>query len=154
MATTPYQSAGTRKRWISLVILAVLLAQGLATVGSIEHLGWPFVSYPMYSWPHHFGETIDRYMLFGTLENGAEVPITADDLNMNFWEYLWGPVQAVRKNKVTSVRSYLAHDRHLNSRVVVSVRLEDRPLLFTAHGTDPLPAKTVNVIHMHPSTSQ
>jgi len=146
METTEPQP--NRKRWASLVIVAVLLSQGLVTAASIEHLGWPFVSYPMYSWPHYWGETINRYTLFGTLENGTEVAITADDLNMNFWEYLWGPVEAVRKNKVVSIRNYLTHDRHLNSRVTVTVRLENRPLLFTAHGAEPLPAKTVKVIHM------
>ena len=136
----------SKKRRISLLIAGVILSQGLATFAMIEHLGWPFVSYPMYSWPHHYGEMINRYALFGTLESGEEVPITADDLNMNFWEYLWGPVAAVRKNEVNAVLNYLAHDRHLNSRRVVSIRLEDNPLVFTAHGAQELPRKTVNVI--------
>ncbi len=142
------------KRAISGVILIVLGLQGIATFGAIEHLGWPFVSYPMYSWPHHWGETINRYALFGTLANGTEVPITADDLNMNFWEYLWGPVGAVRKNKVADVQRYLAHDRHLNSRLIVGVRLENRALLFTVHGAQALPPNTINLIQMDETTSR
>ncbi len=142
-----------RKLLISGVILIILGLQGIATFRSIERLGWPFVSYPMYSWPHHWGETINRYALFGTLENGTVVPITADDLNMNFWEYLWGPAEAVRKNKVTDLRRYLAHDQHLNSRLMVEVRLENRPVSFTAHGADELPPKTVNVIRLDKTAS-
>ena len=139
-------------RLASVVIVTVLLSQGVATFRGIERLGWPFVSYPMYSWPHRWGETINRYALFGILQDGTEVPVTADDLNMNFWEHLWGPVDAVRKNKLDTLRYYLAHDRHLNNRVVVSVRLENRPLLFTPHGAEELPLKTVKVIHMdHPT---
>ena len=138
------------KPLVSIAILGTLLTQGVAAGLGIQKLGWPFTDYPMYSWAHNSGEKIDRYGVFGVLEDGTEVFISPEDLRLNFWEYLWGIVDAIQKNKRDKLDRFLALDAKFNGRKLAAVRLESRPVLFTAHSAEEQPAITVRTIRLEP----
>lgn len=142
-----------KKDSVSAVIIVFLAMQGAVSFASIEKLGWPFVNYPMYSWAHHFGETVDRYTLVGILEDGTEAPILAEDLHLNFWEYLWGPVEALKKGYPEKLKSFLPADGRFKGRLLTSVRLENRAVRFTKSGPSFEESRTVRVMTLQPKVS-
>jgi hypothetical protein len=75
------------RRWLtSLLIISVLAAQaGVAVArpafGRIR-AGWPFVNYWMYAEAHFPGEVMQTYKLTGIRQDGAEVPLSMQDLRV------------------------------------------------------------------------
>src|SRR5262245_46147536 len=49
---------------------------------------WPFLDYDMYATPHHAGEAINQFRVFGRLEDGTEVPILPPDLRLDPYEFI------------------------------------------------------------------
>ncbi len=138
-----------KKRGASFIIIFVLLSQGLAIIGSIERFGWPFVNYPMYSQPRHFeGDAVNRYFLYGTLEAGVEVLIRDKDLKLDPREFIWGPVEDILKDRVDSLKHYIALYQKLYGQRLISLKLENHPVTLMADGLrEELPA-TVKIIRV------
>ncbi len=116
------------------IIVLFLSLQGAATFAFIDKLLWPFMDYPMYSWPRKEGDTIDRFHLFGILEDSTDVPIRAEDLDLNFWEFLWGPIDAMRKGELASLSTYAQEYQAHHGRRVVGFRLENHAFVMTRTG--------------------
>ena len=133
----------------SLIILASLAFQGTVAVASIERLAWPFVNYPMYSAPHHQGEAINRYVLVGRFDDGTTAVIHPNELGLSFWEWLDGPVRAIRHQAFDgSDRKQLEALRQLYQgrygRRLAGLRLENHALLLERQGAIPQPPRVLN----------
>ena len=135
-----------KKRWASLVIVAVLLAQGVATFGAFEHLGWPFVDYPMYREARYAGQSINRFTVVGTLADGTDVRLTPEDLHLSIFQYHGGLMPAMVGRDVQEVRTYLEPYRAAASAPLIRVRLENDPVYVTASGGVPGPVQVWSVV--------
>ena len=138
----------------SLVILIFLGLQTIALLGLYRGRLWPFVDYPMYRHPHYEGDSIDRYFLFGISEDNTEMPISAEDLGLNFWKFLWGFVPAVVEDRREQIEVYIDFYRTRHNKVLLGLRLENHPLVLSRNGLSPAPVQVVKTIRLKSQPAQ
>ncbi len=127
---------------ISLVILFTLGAQYYSSfgVGFVSRRFplfeatrspnlWPFISYPLYTAPHHVGEVLDQYSLFGILEDSSTVKIDADDLGVCIW-HLGTFVDSIRNDDSELTGQMVEWWEKRHSRKLIGLRLENHRLVF------------------------
>jgi hypothetical protein len=120
---------GLARTAVSAVILLLIGVQISASFGFLDRFRyWPFLSYPMYNNPHEKGDAVARLSLVGIDASGKETPIRPEDLKLNFWRYLRGPVRAAQKKEARALLTYLEHFEHRAGVRFVSIRLENRPV--------------------------
>jgi hypothetical protein len=114
---------------VSLFILLLLGAQALfAFKPPHRYRYWPFLSYPMYNNAHQKDEPVSNFYLVGILKSGEEIPIGQDELKMEFWHYLRGPVRMAQRDDASGLLSTLQPFEHRARVELVAVRLENRPM--------------------------
>ena len=125
---------------VSVVILALLLLQGLATFsltpGPMEGApwGWPFLDYPMFNHPKYPGQPITRHVVVGIFPDSSEVVITPEDLNVSEFQFDNGLNPAIRLGDRATAGAYRELYENLYERAPVGFRLEDHPLVMTEAG--------------------
>lgn len=92
---------------------------------------WPFMSYPMYSYPKYAGNAIKQYEIIGTLADGSEVAIMPEDLGINYWIYMYAFKEAMRKKKYQDIKSFVELYETKHQQKLVSIRLEYTPLILS-----------------------
>lgn len=137
---------------VSMVVIGVLAVQAIAalalTPGPVEKppFLWPFLNYPMYSAPHYEGEGIPRFEVVATTSDGRDIEVTQQSLGTDFWifrnAFLLPFEDAGMRDELPPGVELL--ERRLDA-TVVEVRLEDRPLLLTRHGTEDGPPEVRGV---------
>ena len=98
---------------------------------------WPFMSYPMYSYPKYEGGSIKQYSIVGTLSNGQEVKITPENLGINYWIFMYGLKESLRKNKVEDVKDFARLYEEKNKGKLSSIRLISNPLILSKKEINP-----------------
>ena len=123
---------------VGVLTLQVVVANPFARLirGRDGYL-WPFLTYPMYDRPHYPGEAVHQYHLVGVLAGGRDVEIAPEDLNLNFWEFLWGPLKAMLHNETTAIRQYADFYQDKHWERLHGLRLTDEPVLVTREGPRP-----------------
>ena len=139
--------------FISFVILSIIILQAAASLGIVSKFFyndrlWPILDYPMYSSAHYQGDSIDQYFLYGLLEDGSELPIPKEDLGLNFWKFLRGPVYAIIQDDVKLLNKYVKLYEDLHNQRLIGLRLENQPLILTKQGINPIPAQIVKTIQL------
>lgn len=134
---------------ISGVIVFFLVFQGLATfrvlcppenIKSLSFLRvgcpptlWPFIDYPMYFVPHYEGEKIPQLKVVGTLVDGTNVEIQAEDLHLTFWLYQ-DFLQAVDQGDPEVLHNYVELYQNYHGVELASLRLENNPIVISRDG--------------------
>ena len=137
-----------QNRLVSLFILLFLLLQGYAAFGYYGRL-WPFLDYPMYSYSKHIGDSIDNYLLYGIQSDSTQVAILPEDLGLNFWKFLWGPVRAIRFNDNKEIQKYVSLYQSKRNYKLFGLQLMNNPLILTEEGVVPLPSpEVVNTVNV------
>jgi hypothetical protein len=108
-------------------ILACLLAQAATSFTPLGERFWPFLNYHMYRKAHYEGDAVYRYALVGIPEKGDEVPIRAEDLDLTFYKFHWGLVDAIRFNDMTELKKYVGWWERKSGRRLAALRLENHP---------------------------
>ncbi|NJK47051.1 hypothetical protein HC931_01495 [Candidatus Gracilibacteria bacterium] len=104
---------------------------------------WPFIDYPMYSYPNYLGDDIKQYVILGILPDSTEVRIQAEDLGLNYWIFMYGFKEALRKNDRQDIKNFIQLYESRNNKKLIGVRLENHPLILTKEGVEPGKPKVV-----------
>ncbi len=109
---------------------------------------WPFLNYPMYCIPHHKGDALDQYFVFGTLEDSIEVPILPEDLGLHFWQFYGksqerGVVIALLQENNKLIKTYVELYQSRHNKRLVGLRLENHPLILSREGVNPGPRQVL-----------
>jgi hypothetical protein len=129
-----YSAQHLRDFWPKSRILQPLLK--LLNPKSTKEL-WPFIDYPMYSYPKELGDNIQQYSVYGVLDNGTEVKIEPENLGVNYWIFMYGIVTSLRKEDVEDVKHFVEMFEQRNQVKLQSIRLENQPLTLTESGVQP-----------------
>lgn len=109
---------------------------------------WPFIDYPMYSYPNYLGDDIKQYVIFGILPDSTEVRIQPEDLGINYWIFMYGFKEALRKNDRKDIKNFIELYESRNNKKLIGVRLENHPLILTKEGVSPGKAKVVTDVKL------
>jgi hypothetical protein len=104
---------------------------------------WPFIDYPMYSHPNYLGDDIKQYVIVGILPDSTEVRIQAEDLGLNYWIFMYGFKEALRKSDRQDIKNFIQLYESRNNKKLIGVRLENHPLILTKEGVEPGEPKVV-----------
>ncbi len=138
-----------QNRLVSLFILLFLLLQGYAAFGFFSPRLWPFLDYPMYRESKHIGDSIDNFFLYGIQSDSTKVAILPEDLGLNFWKFLWGPVRAIRFNDNKEIQKYVSLYQSKRNYKLFGLQLMNNPLILTEEGVVPLPSpEVVNTVNV------
>ena len=112
---------------------------------------WPFLDYPMYSIPHHDGDALDRYFVFGTLKDSAEVPIFPEDLGLHFWQFYGqsqqrSVVAALLHENSNLIKTYVELYQSRHNKRLLGLRLENHPLILSREAVNPGPRQVLKNI--------
>jgi hypothetical protein len=103
---------------------------------------WPFLDYPMYSWPHYDGDTISRFAVVGIQADGEELQIRPEDLGIGYWHFQIF-VRAIRGADHATVRGMAQlYETRQNVRLA-RLRVENRPLVFSNSNLMQAPIETI-----------
>jgi len=148
-------SDGTQRQLASLAIISCLALQLAAAVGfqpgwsqTRRNRLWPFLNYPMYQHAHHPGDLINQYALMGTLDDASIVRIKPEDLGLDYWKFLYGPIAALRTNDVETLPLYVRMYQRRHHRCLVQLRLENYPWLLAKDGVHPAPVEVVREVRV------
>ncbi|MBT8488754.1 MAG: hypothetical protein KJO65_08035 [Gemmatimonadetes bacterium] len=125
---------------VSVVILTTIMLQGLAgfriTFGPIEGppFLWPFLNYPMYAIPRYSGDSLERRVLIGVLDDSTEVVIGHRDLDMTFWQFQSVFDDAVLGGEVSLAEAFREMFEERYDGQLAAFRLEDHPVILTRDG--------------------
>jgi hypothetical protein len=120
---------------------------------------WPFLDYPMYCLPHHKGDALDRYFVFGTLEDSTEVPIFPEDLGLHFWQFYGqsqqiGVVVALLRENNKLIKTYVELYQSRHNKRLLGLRLENHPLILSREGANPGPRQVLKRIQFNTINSE
>jgi hypothetical protein len=131
---------------ISLFIVAVIFMQAAATFRLFcpperftqlsswrvlcEPLGWPFINYPMYHAAHYEGESINYYQVYAELEDGTEIAVYPEDLELNWWLFHRGIVASLLVEDEDGILFYAHMYEELHQTSIVAWRLENQPTVL------------------------
>lgn len=119
------------------IIVAMLLLQGsmIAFMVGGNAVGtwfWPIIDYPMYSGAHQEGDYIKQSIPIEVVtENGAVTKVTANDVGLNFWKFLYigtGILKSSQKSADLLVSLLPYGD------VVTEIRAYSSPYIITKNG--------------------
>lgn len=125
-------------RWIiSLLVSAILLAQAatlpLKLSGNSPHTWyWPIIDYPMYEFSHQAGEYVISQRTLEVVHRDDSVDrLTAEDLGLNFWNFLYLTGRLQRGNVAAMQQLMEIYDR---GSELSKVRVFSPPVILTKQG--------------------
>jgi len=133
------------------VIVTMLLLQGnvitfMAAGNPIGTWYWPIMDYPMYSGAHQEGDYMKvSFPLEVVTEDGVVTKITADDVGLNFWKFLYigtGISKSSQKSADLLVSLLPNGDR------ITEIRVYSSPFIITKKGVADAPPKLLNTTIM------
>ena len=147
--------------FLSLVILTTLLLQiavGICCHGSHADISlgkilcapslWPFLDYPMYSWPHFKDDKVTRYFVVGITESSGEVVIKPEDFGLSFWPFIRNYVdKMIKGDKQTAWECANLYTTRFNQKLT-GLRLENRPIQLTDDGVQQAPIEIINIFQL------
>ena len=95
---------------------------------------WPFIDYPMYSYPKYLGSDIKQYKIYGILSNSTKVRILPEDLGINYWIFLYGLKEALRNEDIQDIKNFIQLYETKNKQKLMGIQLENHPLILTETG--------------------
>lgn len=146
-----HPSIGTESRparpLLSLFIAGVITTQFFASFGRLHPFRyWPFLSYPMYNQAHRAGEAVPAFSLVAVDDAGHDHSLTPQDLNLEFWRMLRGPVRAAQRGDVHALLRYLEPFEHRTHVRVTAVRLESHPMRLANGRLESMPAISTLIV--------
>ena len=93
----------------------------------------------MYASPHFAGDAISRYAVFGTLQDSTEVPIIPEDLGIGYWHFRKRFINGLARDNYDEVKAFVHLYQNTRQRRLVSVRLENHPLILAKDGVRSAP---------------
>lgn len=94
----------------------------------------PFLEHPIDEKENVQGVNVNQYFLFGTLEDGTEVPITNEDLSIPRYQFVRNLVPRVERQNIQVIEHYVGiYERRFRANVV-RLRLENHPLVIHRDG--------------------
>ena len=98
---------------------------------------WPFLTYPMYKRPYYEGDKVVEYFIYGILEDSSEVAINPENLDVNYWMFLWDFVPALQHDDQEKIQEYVAAYHQKYNRKLIGLRLESHPWIISPEGVKP-----------------
>ena len=109
---------------------------------------WPFIDYPMYAAPHYQGDAIARVFLFGVLEDSTVVRIIAEDLGLGYWHFRKHFINGLIRDDYNGVKMFVNLYQNMTNRRLVSLRLEDHPLILAGDGLRSAQPQILKHLHL------
>jgi hypothetical protein len=140
----------TSRRFVSGLILAVLLLQGSATFFSIGSALWPFTNYPMYDAAVKHGVRVNRYSLYAAFDSSDDRTVSPEELGLTRFQFDKAVVPfllsyrggASARKKLLDYAALYSRWHKGRARPIQAFRLENKPLVFTPRGFEPAPSRT------------
>ncbi|VXD11793.1 hypothetical protein [Planktothrix paucivesiculata] len=105
---------------------------------------YPFLNYPMYARARYEGIKVRQHLLFGVLEDGTEIPITDQELQVSRYLFIEEILPKVLEKDLPFLKEYVKIYEQKHQKKLVKLRLENHPLAITREGVNPV-EKTVIV---------
>lgn len=94
----------------------------------------PFLDDSMYGKENSQAVNVNQYFLYGTLEDGTEVMITHEDLNIPRYQFVRNLVPKVERQNIQAIEEYVEiYERKFRTNMV-RLRLENHPLIIHQDG--------------------
>lgn len=129
----------------------IILLLGLQCTAVALHTdkSFPFQHYPMYAEAHGEGEHVEVALtVYGRIADGAERRISQEDMNMPFFVFRRTFVQAILDGDLKRVGRLLAPYERLIGARLISVRIENYPVIVTRTGPRDVPAETIKTLEL------
>jgi hypothetical protein len=98
---------------------------------------WPFLTYPLYSAAHYAGEELPQLRLSGVLADGEAVQLKQEDFLLDSSFSFQNVMVAVLDKNMPDLRNYVRVYNSTHDLPLVSLRLENDPLVLTSDGFVP-----------------
>lgn len=102
----------------------------------------------MFSSAFYSGDAIARFYLFGTLEDSTEVPIAPEDLGIGYWHFRKHFINGLARDNYEAIKMLVELYQNMQGRRLVSLRLEDYPLILSRDGVRPAPPKVLKNLRL------
>lgn len=103
----------------------------------------------MYSYPHYEGERITaRTLVFGRQEDGTEVEIVPEDLNLGFFKFEWNFARWIRPQNREKLKVYLEIYERRHGKRFTEIRSMNYPMVLGREGAIPAPSETLEILHV------
>lgn len=137
---------------VSAVIVTVLFLQTIAGFGLLfgpferpPYL-YPFLDYPMYTRIVYEGEAVHRYALRGIRSDSSMVAVVHEDLGLDFWLFLRGPVQAALDDDPEGLKPYARLYEERQGERLLAFQLIDAPVLIFADSLPEAEPRVLNTV--------
>jgi len=100
----------------------------------------------MYSRAHYPGDSIDQYALFGVLEDSTEVRILPEDLGLNHFQFVRGPVAAIHSDRTEELEVFMQLYDGVQDNQLIGLRLEHQLVILLEQGFKTLSPRTVRFV--------
>jgi len=109
---------------------------------------WPFIDYPMYSYAKRAGSKINQYRAIAILEDGREVRIVPESLELNYWIFMYGFITALRQENQEDIANFVRQYETLNDEKLAGIRFENHPLILSKETVTPGSPEILSTIHL------
>jgi hypothetical protein len=135
---------------LGLQLYASLLSANLAArVPALQKVRapntWPFLDHYMFRVPHYPGDPVDRYLLFGLLEDSTEVEIRPRDVGIGGY-HLEDVISAIREDDLQRAVEVAGLWEDRNRKRLIGLRIEYHPATFTPAGLEERPPEVVKTV--------
>ncbi len=104
---------------------------------------YPFLDYPMYAGVKHEGVNVNQYFVFGVLEDGTEIPITEQNLQISRSHFVRKIITRIKEKNLQVIKDYVKIYEKTSQKKLVKLRLENHPLVITRDGVNPGEKKVI-----------
>ena len=131
------------------IVIVILLLQGSTIVFMAlgKPMGtwyWPIIDYPMYSAARYEGERINAYYNIDVvLKDGSLIAVTADDVGLNFWKFLYIG-DGIKRSRKQSAELLIA--LHPDGENITEIRVYGLPYVLGKDGMYEAEPKLLNSI--------
>ena len=137
----------------SFFLASILLLQGsvlvfMAIGKPVGAWFWPIIDYPMYSGAHEEGDHLKAFLILEVVtEDGMVSKVTADDVGLNFWKFLYigSGIAKSSKRSADLLVSLLPDGKN-----ITEVRVYSSPYIITKNGKADATPKLLNILTMKP----
>jgi hypothetical protein len=98
---------------------------------------YPFLDYPMYAGAMYEGVQVDQYFLFGVLEDGTEIPISEQEIQISRYNFIRKILPKIQDQNLMIIQEYVKIYEKNSQKNLVKLRLENHPLVITREGVNP-----------------
>lgn len=109
---------------------------------------YPFLDYPMYAKARYEGVKVKQYFLVGVLEDGTEIPITNQELQISRYLFIEELLPKIQQKNLPFIKEYIKIYEQNYKKNIIALRLENHPLVITRKGVNAAEKKVIVALRL------